>query len=127
MLAKYGIRRKHERKADLGTSKDLTSGLPSKAEDHHDFPLLTWITWRHHRLQSAGEKADELRNSTAALRLTEHAARCPRGAIWKAITSYLEHCERYCEGKKSAEESGVLFGKNVEDDMAGKYPLIHRA
>lgn len=125
MLAKYGIPQESTTEKLIwhkqGPYKRITV---TKSEDHHDFPL-PHMDYMEHTIdyKVPAEKADELMKFDGSVTFDktrgEMSARCDLEGH-NILTLNIAH--DIVTGKKSAEEARVAFGKNVEDDMGGKYP-----
>lgn len=125
MLVKYGAPQEATSEQliwhNQGPFKRITV---TKAEDNHDFPL-PHMDYMEHTVdyKVPAEKADELTkfDGSATFDKTrgELSARCDLEGH-NILT--LNISNDILTGKKSAEEARTAFGKNVEDDMAGKYP-----
>ncbi|MDQ3623616.1 MAG: DUF4142 domain-containing protein [Verrucomicrobiota bacterium] len=125
MIAKYGP--PQEATAErliwhrMGQFKRITV---TKSEDHHDFPLPHMDYMEHtidYRVPTA--KADELTkfDGSATFDKTrgELSARCDLEGH-NILTLNIAH--DILTGKKDAEEARKVFGQNIADDIAGKYP-----
>lgn len=125
MIAKYGVPQEMTAAQliwhNQGKFKRITV---TKEEHHHDFPL-PHTDYMEHTIdyRVPAEKAAELTNYDGSCTFDktrgELSARCDLEGH-NILTLNLAH--DLLTGKVDAAEARKIFGKTVEDDMAGKYP-----
>ena len=125
MIAKYGVPQEMTAAQliwhNQGKFKRITV---TKEEHHHDFPL-PHTDYIEHTIdyRVPAEKAAELTKYDGSCTFDktrgELSARCDLEGH-NILTLNIAH--DLLTGKVDAAEARKLFGKNVEDDMAGKYP-----